>query len=874
MVKVKRSQMNKVFLLACVLVPVLASDYRTPAGPRRAQRTEEGPGTILPGGRLLSPYGREFTTGPGPFGLAVSPGGKRIVTSNGGLDRTSLSLLESTGAGWAIRTLGVPAKGKSEIADDDWKSTFMGLAFDGENVLYASEGESGQVRVLHPVTGRRIARLNLNGKGFEDSYSGDLAFDASRRLLYVVDQANFRVVIFDARSRQVLSSLRVGRLPFAMALSPDRQRLYVTNIGMFSYQPIPGAGLKDARTTGLTFPAFGFPSPEARNGVMRENASGQAVHVPGLGDPNVPESNSLCAVDVADPAHPRVLKFIRTGLPFGPESWGGGSPAGVIALPGQVFVSNSVNDSLSVIDPEKLEVTRTIELRIPGLETLRGILPIGLAYHAPTHRLLVAEAGINAVGVIDGQLLSVVGHIPAGWFPTRVAVFGDEAYVTNAKGHGTGPNATLSGPLPDSFQLQRRRGSLSRYQLPGSSELLPLTGQVMRNNGFLPAADAGLLPDGIKRVVVIVKENRTFDEVFGDMAGAPRLARYGRKVTPNHHAIARRFAMSDNFYADSEVSVDGHHWLVGSYPNVWTESSLMSSYAHAKSFRLTPDAPGRLEVAESNSSVLPEDQLEAGTLWHNLSRHGVTFRNFGEGFELAGVTEGPGLKPTGARYLTNAPMPQALYENTSRGYPNYNTNIPDQFRAGQFIEEIRELYIKPGRDLPQLIFIHLPQDHTAEPRPADGYRSRASYVADNDYALGRIFEFLSHTPWWREIALFVTEDDAAGGVDHLDSHRTLLLVAGPYAQKGYVAHANSSFPGMLKTVYRLLHVPPLNLYDAVATDLSECFTAKPDFAPYSVLPVNHSIFDPARAREPLDPKPAPKMDDPRELMREHRRRVR
>src|SRR5947209_6123801 len=226
--------MRRVLLLACVLVPMLASDYRTPAGLRHARRTEDGSGSILPGGRLLSPYGRQFTTGPGPFGLAISPSGQRIVTSNGGLDRTSLSLLENTGTGWAIHTLAVSAKGKSEAGDDDdWKSTFMGLAFDGENVLYASEGESGQVRVVDPSSGRRIARLNLNQKGFDDSYSGDLAFDAPRGLLYVVDQANFRFVVFDVRNRQVLSSVRVGRLPFAIALSPDGQRVYITNIGMF-----------------------------------------------------------------------------------------------------------------------------------------------------------------------------------------------------------------------------------------------------------------------------------------------------------------------------------------------------------------------------------------------------------------------------------------------------------------------------------------------------------------------------------------------------------------------------------------------------------------------------------------------------------------
>ena len=285
-------------------------------------------------------------------------------------------------------------------------------------------------------------------------------------------------------------------------------------------------------------------------------------------------------------------------------------------------------------------------------------------------------------------------------------------------------------------------------------------------------------------MVIIVKENRTFDEVFGDVAGAPKLARFGRSVSPNHHSMVDRWAMSDNFYADSEVSVDGHHWLVGSYPNEWTESTLMAAYGGAKNFRLTPDAPGRLLFAESNSSVHPEEILEAGTLWDHLERNKITFRNFGEGYELAGVDEGTGLKPTGGRYLTNMPMPNALYRNSSQKYPNYNTNIPDQFRATQFIDEIEAMYRKPGKDLPRLLFIHLPDDHTAKPRPGDGYPVQASYVADNDYALGRIMEYLSHSPWWKDMSVFVTEDDAQGGVDHIDSHRTVMMLAGPYVKKG------------------------------------------------------------------------------------------
>jgi hypothetical protein len=319
------------------------------------------------------------------------------------------------------------------------------------------------------------------------------------------------------------------------------------------------------------------------------------------------------------------------------------------------------------------------------------------------------------------------------------------------------------------------------------------------------------------------------------------------------------------------VSVDGHHWVVGAYPNAWTESTYRAAYAGEKDFRLPTTAPGRLLYPGSNSSVHPEEQPEAGTIWHHLERHGIPFRNFGEGFELAGIDEGVGLKPTGARFLTNVPMPDPLFRNTSRRYPGYNMNIPDQYRATQFIAEIEELYRAPGKPLPRLLFLHLPNDHIARARPEDGYPYEESFVADNDYALGRIVEYLSRSPWWRQLAIFITEDDAQGGRDHIDSHRTVLQVVSPWAKKNYVSRVNTSFPGLLKTVFRILGLPPLNLFDATATDLSDCFTDEPDFAPYTVQPIDPRLFVPGNAREPMDPKPSPRMDDPAVLRDQHRR---
>ena len=841
---------------AMLLVSILlhAAEFRTPAATRPA--SAKLPDIVLPGGRLLTPPGELHYPGPGPFGLALSPDGNTLVSSDGGPNRYSLTILTKSPEGWKSRSITAPRKGEKEAEEDDWRSVFMGLAFENNRLLYASEGNSGRVRLIDVTSGKRIATIDLNNGGYQDSYTGDLAFDAARNLLYVVDQANFRVAVIDTRRRAVLSSLKVGRIPFAVAL--EGSRVWVTHIGMFEYQALPGASKANARETGLPFPAFGFPSPEAERGVVRSSAAG-AVQVPGLGPVNARESNSVAVVDFTDPAQPKIETFLPTGKPYGNGIHGGSSPSGIAIGGGRAYVSNAHNDSITVIDLAARRVEREIDIRIPGLESYRGVMPIGLALAGD--RLYVAEAGINAVGVIDTGALQVLGHLPAAWFPTRALIRDGLLYVSSAKGTGTGPNANRDR----AFSGDLRRGAITISRIP--TDLAAATQQVMANNGFLPAAAApAAVPPALRHAVIIVKENRTFDEVFGDIAGRPDLARFGSKVTPNHHAIAQRWAYSQNFYCDSEVSVDGHHWLAGVYPDVYTQSTLMSAYGGQKDFRLPTTAPGRLLYPGSNSSVHPEEQLEAGTLWHHLERHGISFRNFGEGFELAGIDEGQGLKPTGARVLTNVPMPDPLFRNTSRNYPGYNMNIPDQYRATQMIDELKTV-----KDLPRLIFVHLPNDHIADPRPEDGYPTRAAFVADNDYALGRIVEYLSSRPEWKSMAVFITEDDPAGGVDHVDSHRSILMMAGPWIKPGCVSRENVSFSGMLKTVYRVLGIPPMTLFDAAATDLAGCFTSQPDFSGYRVREISKSVFDPAKAREPLDPKPSPRMDDPGEVKRQQRR---
>ncbi len=256
--------MSAPILVTAVLLAA-AGHYRTPAGERPAAR-RPGAESILPGGRMIAPLGKQYLTGPGPFGLAISPNGKTVVTADGGPNRYSLTVLEQGRARPIVRQIIAygkdPVEGPAKPDEDDWKSVFMGLAFESDRRIWASEGNSGRVRLMETGEGALQRMIDLNRDGYQDSYTGDCVLDRERGLLYVVDQANFRVVTIDTRRRQILSSTRVGRLPFAIALAPDGRRAFVTNLGLFEYKPIPGADPKHARETGLPFPAFGFHPPK------------------------------------------------------------------------------------------------------------------------------------------------------------------------------------------------------------------------------------------------------------------------------------------------------------------------------------------------------------------------------------------------------------------------------------------------------------------------------------------------------------------------------------------------------------------------------------------------------------------------------------
>jgi hypothetical protein len=424
------------------------------------------------------------------------------------------------------------------------------------------------------------------------------------------------------------------------------------------------------------------------------------------------------------------------------------------------------------------------------------------------------------------------------------------------------------------------RGVVSILDVPDANELKQMSADVLNFNGIVDRrADRGKMSSSvipttpgrlskeIKYVVFIAKENHTYDTIFDRIPGAkddPSLLRWGLHQTiqgrgqptledvavmVNHNALARQFTISDNFYMEPEASGVGHRWLVGVQPN----NLMQMTYSVGWSFKKNSTAPGRRYAMGSNGSLIPEDYPEAGSMWEHLARNGIRFRNYGEGFEFPGVEEEEEERPSGAREVVNVPMPKALYDNTCREFPIFNMNIPDQYRAHWFMKDVEELFLSGKRPFPQFVNIALCSDHGTDPHPERGYPYLASWMADNDLAMGRIVEFLTHTPYWKNMAIFVTQDDAGGEPDHVDGQRSVLLLISPWAKRGYVSHRHTTIVSMHRTMYQIFGLPPLNMFDALVNDFSDCFTTKPDYRPYQCAPVDPRIFDPEKAKDPKDP---------------------
>ncbi len=844
--------------------------------------------TIIPNGRIITPRGVQISTSPHPFGLVLSPDGNTAITANSGIRPFSISVIKNILSA-KPETIQIPEGSKNN--EGILEACFMGLAISPDNqTVYVAGGEANKVFKYDISTGKPKGSINcaikVDNQDFTHGYLGDMVMTKDGKTLYVVDQIGFRIVVIDVATEKVIQNIPTGRYPFGITFTPDEKNLIVANVGVFEYKKFTDLDPKNLKGTAHKFPATKYGSKEMIEG---DAANG----IPALGDPNAPEAFSVWIYDLT-PQPPlqreRGSVKIKTGFLVGQmvedfPAVGGSSPNSVVATNDYVFVSNGNNDCISVIDIKAGKVLKNIALSPDKrLGNLRGIIPFGVALSPDQKRLYVAEAGINAVAVIDIASLEVVGHIPAGWFPSKLKVSNDgqNLIVANAKGYGSGPNGGKDFKMgaEGSYIGGLMKGTVSVMDIPTDEQLKAETQVVIDNNFKFVEARKTPNPipatnkkpsDQIKYIVFIAKENRTYDEVFGQNKngnGDSTLARFGNgvkvinrkgtktiadaRVMPNHAALARRFSMSDNFFCDADVSADGHRWLVNTYPNEWCEVETAASYGGKLSQRDTSNAPGNLGIYGSAGSIYPEDYNEAGSMWEHLERNKIDFFNFGFGVEMAGAYSDSTMKYIGELYTVNYPLSVPLFDKTSRIFPTYNMAIPDQFRADLFMKEFNERWSK--NNLPSVITLMLPNDHGTSERPAAGFPFQASYMADNDLAVGRTLEFLSKTPYWKNMAVFITEDDPQGGVDHVDAHRSLLMVASPYTKKDYVGKVHYSFGSIFKTFWHILGIPYLNQYDAGATDMSDIFTETPDFSPYNSVPSDARIFDPQKALTPIDEK--------------------
>jgi len=836
-----------------------------PAGEKAAKIDVEGT-TILPSGRFLTPAGDLLRITDDPFGMALSPDGRRAVTLHDGVF-TVIDLISLN----SIRIPSYDGHLKSPLSN----GSYLGVAFSGDSkTVFLSGGDNGAVIIYDIDTFTRLDSISLNGTldniDYNDSFTSDLVYNEPENEIIVLDRGNFRMVRIDLATKKITASVRVGRQPFGLSLSPDRKTAFVANVGMYEYPLITGATPSNYDSLLISHHPYGDNTPESINGTIVEERE-----IPGVGSPLHPDAMSVFTIDLQNNL---VIDKFKTGYQIGQmieeaEVVGGASPNSLVVGTEYAYVSNATNDNISIIDYKNHRIVGHIPIHVDRrIDKYRGLLPFGIDLSKDGKTLYAALLGFNAVAVIDVESGRTKGLIPSGWGPTRVKLSRDETelYITTCRGLGAGPNGgkDFVSPVQGNYVGDIQLGSFQRVKVPDEAHLAEYTKQVI-NDTFetssikddrknpMPALP-GLNKSPIKHIVYITKENRTYDEVFGQLKsgdGDSTLARFGvnceytlpelfkkefpnLRIAPNHHKAAKQFSFSDNYYCDSDASIHGHHWMMGVIPNEWVEAN--SSVT--KTAKIFSKAPGRRHPG-STGSIDPEDYAEIGGLWEALERQNISFYNFGEANETAHVREEWDDTNTGAAHGVMVPMQKALFARTSHDYAGFNMNIPDQYRMDQFEKEFTEKWIQGKESLPSLIAIQIPNDHGASIRPEDGYLYPQSFMVDNDLAVGRILHFLSRTKYWKDMLVIITEDDPQGGVDHVDAHRSILMMAGPYVKKGYVSHTHANFGSILKTIYNILGVPYVNQFDVTASLLQDFFTSTPDFTPYTMEMHDSRIFD-------------------------------
>ena len=819
----------------------VGTPMRSPAGDLPTGPRPNGT-AVLPDGRFVTPAGDTAEVGLLPLNAVLSHDGERLyVSSEGGDDDPGPD--GADGYNRSISILDTHTMQRTQLRDDALQ---YGLAErpDGSE-LWVSEGETGTVGVFtigDDGVPRRDGEVSLDPEDFP----WGLAMSPDGRYAYVVGFRGNALSVIDTHTRTVVARVGTGEFPYTVALSPDGRTAYVSNWGLYNAEADPVVG------QGPSAPAD--PPPAT------------------IGGYNTTRSSSVWIYDISDPTAPQVTHKVRIGADIDGYDVVSGSLPSSLAVSGDgstVAVTASNHDLVALLDATTGGVTRTIDLR-PVVGGPTGAQPNALAWGPDGDVLYVAEGGRNDVAAIDPATGEISGRIPTGWYPSALALTPDgrQLFVASAKGLGAGPNAGQDEPHANqsghnaSYIGNLLNGLVQHIDLTAAChDLDHLSAVVDRDNGMVPASsgNTSVVPaaygqgpsKAIKHVVFVLKENRTYDQVLGDLAGTERdqrLAFYGNPVTPNHHEAATRFAHGDNYYDVGQDSFDGHFVIDTGHENEFDQK------VHPTVWNADKLGPEGLYVSA------PENLPMGGFMWNGLYRHGVSFRIYGEATYLLGLGPTTLVPPDPFAAAGGTPeqvLPQAyaLQGNYSLTYPSqitpsrpvFGSGTTDEDRADDFLRDLQAMETA-GR-MPQFLFLWLTDDHTQGTTP--GAPTPETMVARNDHAMGRMLEGLTHSSFWKDMAIFVTEDDPQDGQDHVDAHRTLQLVLSPYVKHGTVVRTHHSNLSTLKTMNLLLGVPPTSLQELTATSLADYFQGTPqleprfDAVPMQVTPATNPTADEA-----------------------------
>lgn len=741
--------------------------------------------TLLPNGWRIAPAGRHLAVGDLPLAMAESSDGRYLVVTNNGYAKPTLTLVDLEHFTVAQQ---VPL-------EDAW----LGLAWSAAgDRLYSSGGNGNRVLEFEfregklsparsfalPAPTERESPSSTSGKPGRSPFVGGLSVSPDGKRLYAVNVLGQSLTSVDLEAGKPVQSVALEAEPYSCLVAPDGRALFVSLWG--------GAKV-------LVFDA----------------------------------STLVRTEEITVGEHPNAMAVSADG--------------------GRLFVACANTNAVWAVD---LSAGRAIEqistALFPGLPP--GSTPNGLGLSPDGRRLLVANADNNVVAVVDmaepGKSRAL-GFLPAGWYPTAVSYSRDGRTIRILSGKGLISQANPRGPQPGipagepgQYIGALLTGSLSVLSAPDAAALARYTKTVYeltprfettppkaardtgRSSAPIPLRRGERSP--IRHVFYVLRENRTYDQILGDLSegnGDVSLCLFGEDVTPNAHALAREFVLLDNFYVNSEVSYNGHEFSDGAYATDVAQKLWPMNYADRGGAYLSGDG-GPMRNPYGNL-VAPAP----GYIWDVCRRAGVSFRDYGE---FINAREGSGEKteaaetkrPAGKVYEAGVP---GLEGEFAPQYPGFDLTIPDARRFEVWLEEFRQFERDGG--LPALSIVYLPNDHTAGAKV--GFRTPRSMIADNDLALGRLVETISRSRYWRESAIFVLEDDAQNGPDHVDAHRSVALIASPYARRGVVDSTLYTTCGMLRTIELVLGLPPMSQCDAAAAPMRGAFRLVPDARPFT-----------------------------------------